>query len=288
MRNRNSLTAKQKLVLAINRFRLNYRIQRKGKLFEIVVSENHKAFVKSLKFLFTIIGLFSAFIAFQTVFISFLLGLFIFIISWTLERILFSYPTLYVTPFADFEIEPGKWLGTTWGYSTTEKREFEIPVVGILLSEKEYAQKIYSLLLRWSFGQLRDKDKNICVSAIIDNDDSGYTFFCYPNYNRVPAKYFHEHLEKNMPERTVHSPNFLMQVFWKSCSIPKESYFPTFRKRYTNGVPIMFQLHILDKNGKPIIAEGTQPFFLFSLKIKYRKELNREDLEYDMLRLAPN
>lgn len=229
MKTKNDLNLKQNILLFLNRIRWNYRVQRDGKFFKIIVPEKHKLIIKSLKYFLTIISLISAFFAFQIVFISFLFGLVIFGILWLFEKVIFLYSTFYVPPLPIFEIDPLKWLGTTWGYGIIPNKDIEIPIVGILFSDENYAQDMFSLLLDWSYGESNDKENNICLSAIVNDDKTEYVFFCYPNIFRRKAKEFFKKVDSKIPKGYAPSHNFVMQILRRNCLIPKGSYFPIFR-----------------------------------------------------------
>ena len=179
------------------------------------------------------------------------------------------------------------WLGVFFGYAENPGNQDQIPIVGWFMSDSEYARKVHSLLLQWSYGKLRDEMNNIRASVVVDENDD-YIFFCYPDMERKTAARFYEKIEKERKKTSltdVHHKQMIMLVFGKRCLITANSYFPTFRKRYRDGIPYMFRLVVLDGNGQPAKIEGLDDFILFNLKIKNRTELDRKDIEYDLLRI---
>jgi len=76
-----------------------------------------------------------------------------------------------------------------------------------------------------------------------------------------------------------------MLVFGKHCQITENSYFSTFRQKYRQGIPFIFRLVVLDGDGQMTKIEDIDDFLLFDLKIKDKAELDRKDVEYDLLRL---
>ena len=248
--------------------------------------ESLKPFVKATKLVLTFVGLFSAFITFQSLFVSFLFALAIYVVSTIFEKVVFSYSSLYVHALPDFTIDPEKWLGAFFGHAETPERDVEIPMVGWIISEPEYARKVHGLLLSWSYGNLRDEQKNICASAIVDGDD--YVFFCYPSLDRKTAEAFYEKAEQERKKTSltdVHHRMSAMLVFGKRCRITPTSYFPTFRKRYREGVPYIFRLALPRSDGQTEPIPGLKDFVLFDLKIKDRKDLTRKDIEFDHFRI---
>lgn len=280
-------TLKQRLILWSNRLRFDINVQRKGRFAQVIFPERFKSFVRTIKIVLTLIGLTSAFFFFQSVFVSFLFGLVIYLLITAFDKLVFSYNSLYVHLLPDFEIEPEKWLGAFFGYAEDPRNTGHIPMVGLVMSDPEYARKVHSLLLRWSYGKLKDEENNICVSVIVENNNE-YIFFCYPNMERETATHFYKYVEKVRKKKSltdVHHKQMTMQIFGKRCQITANSYFPTFREIYKEGVPYLFQMAVPGDDGQPHEIAGLDDFIFFNLKIKDRGELDRKDIEYDLLRI---
>ncbi len=285
--NKEGKTLKQRLILWSNRLRCDIMVQKKGWFFEVIIHERFKLFICIIKIVLTIIGLISAFFLFPFAFIAFLFGLGIYLLCTFIEKIIFSYNSLYIHSLPDFEIEPNKWLGAFFGYAEDPRNPEHIPIIGWVMSDPDYAKKVHTLLLRWSYGELKDEDNNIRASVIVDNDEE-YVFFCYPNIDRKTANLFHEDVEKERGKRPlvdVHHKIFAMLVFGKRCKITDNSYFPTFLERYKDGVPYIFRLTVFGDDGQTQHITGLDDFILFNLKIKNKEELSRRDIEYDLLRI---
>lgn len=277
---------RQRYLLWRNRLHFQISARRKGWHFEFVLHESLKPLVSAIKLVLTLVGLFSAFVAFQNVFVSFFFGLLIYAITSAFERVVFSYTSLFVQPLPAFTIEPDKWLGAFFGYGETADPEVQIPMIGWIMSNAEYARKVHNLLLAWSYGSLADDDKNICASVIVDGDD--YVFFCYPSLTRRDVQAFHQGVETERRKTSLtdeHSKMFATLVFGKRCKITPTSYFPTFRKRYREGAPVLFRLALPRRDGQTEEIPGLKDFVLFTLKIKDRNELTRKDFEFDQFRI---
>lgn len=277
---------RQRYLLWRNRLHFQISARRKGRRFELVLHESLKPVVSAIKIVLTLVGLLSAFVAFQNVFVSFFFGLLVYAITTAFERAVFTYNSFFVQPLPNFAIEPDKWLGAFFGYAEAADRDVQIPIIGWIMSDAEYARKVHNLLLTWSYGRLDDEDKNICASVIVDSDD--YVFFCYPSLTRKEVQAFHEDVETERKKTSLadeHSKMFAMLVFGKRCKITRTSYFPTFRKRYREGVPVLFRLALPRSDGQTDEIPGLKEFVLFTLKIKDRKELTRKDMEFDYFRI---
>lgn len=287
MNARERKTLKQRLILWSNRLRFDIMVRKKGWFIQVVLHERFKSIVRTIKIVLTLIGLVSAFFTFQSVFVGFVFGLAIYLLSTFFEKLVFSYNSLYVHSLPDFEIEPDKWLGAFFGFAEDPKNPGHIPMVGWIMADTEYAKRVHSLLLQWSYGKLKDEENNIRASVIVDGS-AEYIFFCYPNMDRKTATKFYEEVEKERKVTSltdIHHKHMALLIFGKRCQITANSYFPTFRNRYQDGVPYLFRLVVLGEDGQPQEIPGLADFVLFNLKIKDRAQLDRKDIEYDLLRV---
>ena len=236
-----------RLRLFFNRLRYDFRFRKKGRFFQIIVPERFKKYIKYIKYLkyiITILSLFSSFIVFNSVYISFLFGLILFAFGSLLEKFVFSYTVMYIPPLPTFQVQPDKWIGNAFGIIRSLDRSIEIPTVGNIFSDIEYARKIHNLILSWSYGSYDDANNNVSLSAIVDNDS--YRFFIYPSINRQTVQKFLSKFEEQIKKIDQNGqPNllFTMQILTREFDITDHSYFPTFRERYRQGIPYVFQFY---------------------------------------------
>jgi len=275
-----------KTYLLLNRLKFDFRFKFENRRLKIIVPEKFKKYIKSLKYVLTLVGLFSAFILFTSVIIAFLFGLLLFALGWILEKFIFTYSAIYLPPFHSFEIEPEKWIGNAFGVMRTDDGSIEIPTIGLVFSDIEYAKKIHNLIFAWSYEKFDDSENNVSLSAIVDNNS--YHFFIYPSINRETAKEFMSKFEKKIKEDDPDGiPNFLfiLQILRRHCDITNRSYFPVFRRRYQQGIPYVFKIYYGEDISNPQEIDDLHHFRFYSLKIMNRNELSRQDLEYDLLRM---
>jgi len=290
MTNNDKKTIKQRYCLWLNNLHFHISIQRKGNFFQVVIHEKYKKIACFLKIIFTQIGLISAFVIFQTAFISFLFAIVIYLMIQFLEKIIFAYTSLYVNFMPNFEFHSDKWVGAFFGYGETPQNHDQFPVVGWMFADEDFAKNIHSLLFNWTYRHLNDKNKNVKMSVILDEDkiEQGYIFFCYPSVERESAKKFYNEIEKERKQLSltdVHYKFFLMLILGKAFKMLKSSYLPKFKERYRPDIPFVFQIRIADENMQPKQIEGLKDFMFHDLKIKSKSELNRKDVEYDLLRI---
>ena len=146
---------------------------------------------------------------------------------------------------------------------------------------------MHETLTYWTGGETKDEDGNVCLSAIVLNSKE-YVFLCYPNVERESVKEFHRQVEDKRKEDSLtdtHLPLFALTIIGKKCEIGAGSYFPTFREKFQEGVPVLFQICMPEERGGVRSVDGVDDFVIFNLKIKDKEALTRKDLEYDYMRV---
>ena len=278
---------KLKVITSLNRIRINFNIEKTPKFYRIVIHEKLKPAFKWLKIVLTAIGLLAAFYTFENSLYSFLFGFSVWALITFIEKTIFIFNSLVVLPLLTYEHEPERLLGASFGYAVPKAETIEVPVVGFVVKDEEYARQLHETLIYWTGGETRDEKCNICLSAIVLNANE-YVFLCYPNIENESVKIFHKKVEAKRKETSLtdtHIPLFALTILGKRCQIGAGSYFPTFRKRHQDGTPVLFQICMPDKNGQVKSIEGISDFIVFNLKIRDREELTRKDIEYDFLRV---
>lgn len=282
------INLKKSFYLKLNRIRLSFRFCKVNGKFRIYIHEKHQRKVKNIKWVLPLIGLFASLFVLPLLY-GFVVALFLYLFARLVEKIFYFFTSLYVHLLPDFEINNDLWLGMVFGYYAPPNKRFQIPLVGLIFSDEEYAKKFFSLLLRWNYDSLEDRDNNFVISIILNNDDS-YLTYIYPNIKRKSAEMFVQEVEsrrkKEFPEEQ-HVKLFAQFFTMKRFDITSRSYFPTFRERYEDGIPYRLDAFTgteenLEEFGK---IKNILGFTKFNLKIKERKDLTREDYEYDLLRI---
>lgn len=272
---------RRRMTLFLNRIRADYHIRRDGKIFCIVIPSRHRSKVKFLKYIFTAIGLLSAFITFGSVAIAFLFGLVVYLITLLIEKTAFMHPMMFIHALPDFEIDNNKWVGVGFGYMSPQDQEYDIPLVSMMVTDLAYAKKIAELFLKWTNDSYEDEAKNVRIRVVATNPDE-YIFLCYPNSNRPIAKEFFDKAKEELRQVSLEdeiAEEHITFVLGKRCSVGPTSYFPEFRKRYQDGVPVAFQF-ILPPFENPRATPEIPTFVFFDFGIKDKSELTRKDFAY--------
>lgn len=272
---------RRRITLFFNRLRANYKIKKDGKFFRVVMPNQHRKKIRFLKYIFTAIGLLSAFIVFGSVWIAFLFGLVVFLITLLIEKTVFMHPVMFIHALPDFEIDTNKWVGVGFGYVSQSNRECDIPLVSMIITDLDYAKKIASLFLQWTGNSYKDEDENVQISIVVTKPDE-YIFLCYPNPKRPIASNFFEKAKQELRQTSLEdevAEEHITFILGKRCAIGQTSYFPEFRKRYRDGVPVAFEF-ILPPFENPQPTREIPAFVFFDFSIKDKTELTRKDFAY--------
>lgn len=274
----------RRLQLRLNRFRSEYQLRRKDKFIKVVIPERHRRKLRLLKYLFTAVGMLSAFVIFVSVWVAFLFGFAVYLISLLLERTAFAHPYAFIHPLPDFELDPEKWVGIGFGYATPPNSEYDIPLVSMMVTDLEYAKKLAGLFLEWTGGSYEDESKNVQI-VIVATNPREYIFLCYPSPKRPVAQRFFQSARDTLRNSSLEdevAEHHLALVLGKRCKVGKDSYFPEFRRRYRSGVPVEFGF-ILPPFSQPKTTHELPPFVFFDFSIKDKSELTRKDFAYDAI-----
>jgi len=153
-----------------------------------------------------------------------------------------------------------------------------------MVTDLEYAKKLTSLFLAWTGGKYHDRDKNIQATVVVTKPEE-YIFFFYPNPKRPIASRFFQSERDKLRQKSLSDEigeNHVTLVLGKRCSVGPKSYFPQFRKRYRNGIPVMFDF-VLPPYDTPRTTPDIRSLILFDFQIKDKNELTRKDLVYEMV-----
>lgn len=284
------LSMKSKIRIILNKLRLTIGINRTKYFFTISLFEGYKKYVISFRIILTVIGLLSSFFMFNSAFIATLFGLIIYLLLSVLERIVLLYRSTYVHPLPDFALINEKWIGCAFGYAEPDNKQFRIQLVGIVLSDEEYAKKLHKYILRLSLGEHNDFSNNICISVIVISDVE-YMFYLYPNIFKNQAQIFYKREEKERKKQSlsdIQQQWAIIQMLAKSCEYSENSYFAKFKSQYPSKTPVHLQFLVQNKDGQHHHIDGLKDIIINDFTIKERELLTRKDLEYDFNRIFHN
>lgn len=278
----------QKLFFFCNRICFSFSLHRRGEKNNLVVPIGFKKYISKMKYIIVLISLFSSFYIFDNVFFAFLFNIFIFLISLSLERILFPYTTVFLHPLNDFDLQPDKWEYMGFGW-TNGQFGYLIPLVIMGISDDDYGRKLYNLFLRWTVNNTIDEKRFVSASVTI-MDDNSYVFYIYPNMNRDEKLGTYDGLLRKVYDKfpnLVHRRIIGELYIGKRISISDNSSFWQFKEKYSKNIPVLFIIENI-KNGTPVgkPIKGTEPLVICDFKIKNIDELSKDEPEYSLLKMG--
>jgi hypothetical protein len=275
---------RRRAMLWFNRQRFGFGVRRRSRFFQVVVPDRHQKKVRYLKYFFAGVGLLSAFVVFQSVWYAFGFSLGLFFISLLLERTIFAHPAMFLHALPATGLDPDKWFGVSFGYARPPGGPVDIPLVGMMVADVDYAKKLERLFLSWTNGEYEDEKKNLRISVVVTGPRE-YIFLCHPSLKRPVAKRFFDGARKELRQTSLEDLIIEchgMIVLGKRCRLSPDSYFPEFRRRYSSGTPVMFGFYIPPFD-EVRLCPGVSTFIIFDFSIKEKSALTRRDFEYDAI-----
>jgi hypothetical protein len=245
----------------------------------------HEKFEKQVKWILrglTIIGIGTSILTLEPI-QSFLLSIGLLLIEQFFERVIFDYSIFIVQPFPDFKVDLNQWV--TNGYLLPASPELQkqynlLNHFGPAYKDKDYAIKFFTYLTSWNQGDNDDKDDNICLSFVLE-DDNSYTTYLYANPNRKWLdEMFNDYKESAKYEKYgKEQQSMVMQmIYWKNLDIVEGSWFPIFIKAQPQKGQFFFVPFYMD-NKKPIPIDEIK-VLKYNYRLRKRADLTKADIEY--------
>lgn len=160
---------------------------------------------------------------------------------------------------------------------------FEPLMVGPQFKTEDYAKKAWALIQSWNYEEVEDKDGNVVLSFVIDNDNS-YRAFIFPSPTRKTIKEFSKVAEDGLTKKERHEPyTILIQfVFCKNFLLGPNTL--RFKEKYKNGTKIIFCPFWKKPDGGVERIYSVKPIIKYNCKIKRLDELTKEDFELEYIK----
>jgi hypothetical protein len=279
---------RRRLRFWVNRLRLGWEVHRRGWLVRVTVPARHRRAVRALKFLVAMVGLAVTWLVLPLPW-PFVIALLLYVIGEVLERTIFSYAALFVHAMPTFEVDPDNWVGVGFGFARppgVADGSRDIPMVGMMVTEVEYARRLQGLFLTWTGGQRDDVAGDLRVSIIVMSPTE-YVFMAYPNPDRPAARQTFDEARREIRRSSLEDilhEHHGMVVLGKRCMIGPGSYFPQFRRRWRPGVPTLFGFGFyLPPFGEARWADDPPPIVAHGFSIRDRRDLTRRDWEHGVV-----
>jgi len=275
---------RNKLIIIFRRFSGKIRIDKKKK--RLILHEKYEKAVKYTLRLLTIIGIISSVLTLP-IYLSLILSILLVVVEQILEKTGFMFNTLFIQPIPTPEdLKKAEWYANIFGFVQGNVADKKF-LIGLAFKDKEAGEKVFKCISAWNNHEKWDMKDNVKLSFIIENKKD-YSTYLYPSANREVIKKFESKIRKNGKQ---HNKLIYMLVMCKVFPYGKESNFYKFKEEYKNfilftinGKPQEHKQFTLQgfylSNGKMIPLDNP-PIEKFHLKIKERKDLTKEDVEYE-------
>ena len=206
-----------------------------------------------------------------------------------LERTLFYYTSMYVQAMPDFEYDPDKWVANAFvshGHPTDQNSK---RIIGLVFTEEQYARKFFELLLAWNHGDSDNKDGNICLSFITDEDM--YYVYLYPSFDKASIKSMHKKVENENKLKKYVKEHFgivMTMVICKGFSTAHGYALGTFVDNHPVGKSFLLGPFIQTQEGPPQPIYDIKPIRMYQYKARIPNKLNEDDFEYQHWRMLVN
>jgi len=188
---------------------------------------------------------------------------------------------MYVQAMPDFEYDPDKWMANVFislGHPSDPGSE---KIVGLVFTEEEYASKFFELLRAWNHGNSDNKDENICLSFITDEDM--YYVYLYPSFDKASIKKMHKALEdENKLEKygKEHFGLIMAMIICRGFSTTHGYALGMFSGNHPVGKPFLLGpfMHVPGNDPQPL--NNIEPIQMYNYKAKIPSELTEDDFEY--------
>jgi hypothetical protein len=268
----------EKLIVPFNKFRSLFGIKIENQIPRFIIHEKYKNIVKWATRGIITISILSSLLYFPVRYISLSFSLLLYALERVLEKSIFRFTTLYISPMPDFKYNTHEWNGMGYMYTPDIRKP---SFFGPSFITKEYAIKMFNLLLAWNYGSHYDKAENICISFIEEEKDD-YSVYFYPSLNRRSIKEFKEKVAKDVTRKDMdHYQLILNMILCQSFPLHSKSNYLKWKELLLKGQPACLGIFIYDEEKKEIkpIADVT-PIRIYKINFKKRKELTKNDMEY--------
>jgi hypothetical protein len=257
------------------------RIRWQKHLPRLVLLEKYEKPVKWTLRVLILVGIGTSILTFPSWYISLGVAVALVFVEQFLERSVFCYTSLYIQPLPEFEVKPDEWLGMVYMYPPDTGPK-GLNGVGLAFKTPEYAAGFFNLLRKWNYDQDEDRNNNICLSFIIEDEDA-YSVYLYPNPERPSVRHFREEYESgaclSMPGKE-HFPLIMQMIFHKLLPYSAACHVNAFLHHQKAGQPFWFVACAQREDGNAEVMQRVAPLIKYKFKYKRRRDLTQTDLEY--------
>lgn len=249
----------------------------------LVIHEKYEKTTKWFLRILTACAIISSVIAFPIWYISLSVAIVLFLIEQFFEKSIFQYTTIYVHPMPDFTYDPKEWKAMAFAFPQDSDPRL-LNVVGCAFATEEYAHKFFKLLKAWNYGEAEDKNNNICLSFIVENEKK-YSVYLYPNPKRRTVDQFFqeaEEFQKYEKYGKEHQRLTMQMIFSERFPYGATSQLKMFIEKQSLDRPFWLKPFIVKENGESEMLYSEDPVLKYHYKFKNSHELNKNEIEYQL------
>lgn len=260
---------------------LLFRIEWKFPLPKIYLHERFENIAKWTARIIVGFGIGASFLALPTS-IDFSVAVGLLLIEVIIEKIVFEYSVLIIQPPPDFKVEETQWI--TNGYLFPDpkyKQQYDLQNhFGPVYKDEAYGKQFFDYLRSWNSGESDDVENNICLSFVIEEDNS-YTTYIYANPDRkwldIAFNSYRENIKYEKYGK-VQQSMVMQMVYWKTLLNKKGTLFYSFISEQEQDKTFHFCPFYLDNETPVAIDSFVVKKYRYNLK--RREEITERDIEF--------
>ena len=257
----------------------------KNHLPRLVLHEKFEKHAKWTARVITALAILSSVIAFPAWYLSLSFAMFIFFVEQFIERCIFEYTTIYVQPMPAFELKTEEWKGMAFAFPQEPDPRL-LNVVGCAFATREYAHKFFELLRDWNYRQKEDRDNNICLSFILE-DETHYVAYLYPNPERHTVNQLFDAAETTQKLEKYgkqHQRLVMQMVLGKRFPFRADAKLKLFVEKQPDDRPFWLKPFLMHEDGTLEMIYDEDPILKHHFKFESKKQLTPHEYEYHLLR----
>lgn len=197
-----------------------------------------------------------------------------------LERAVFQYTTIVLTPMPRFDFDLREVTGMVYAWPNVDAPAY-LDITGFCFARKELAEQFFDLLLELNYGELEDRDNNIRLTFVWPKDAKGYFVCLCTSPDRKGVK---ERIEQMSVVGRLALPGKELQplvVVWGMRRRMGESgqLIHAFLARQRHGHPFWLQVFVSPDGKDPQPIPGKQ-ITKWHYRVAHESELTKRDPEY--------
>lgn len=225
---------------------------------KLVIHEKFEKYVKWILRILTFVGILTSFLVLPYV-AGIIVTLSLFVIEQFFERTLFEYSVMILQPFPEFEVDYNQWLTNGYFLLNPEVQDHDgyYNYFGPAYADKDYAIKFFSYIRSWNQDEDIDDENNICISFILEEDNT-YSTFLYANTERKWLKRMFTDYEKAMQVEKygkAQQSMIVQMIYWKNLKIVEGMFFTKFLAQQKNDDKFYFAPFYIDNDNLVLIDE---------------------------------